>query len=266
MKREILFRTCVFGGYNKDDVHLYISRMEEELANLESRSTAGQNRVGNGLSAQMQDDDDVLALRDEADGLASFMREPEQTPEVLPVEKPKEKPADSGELLKAQRKVAELEEKLKAAKAELKAAKEELEQKEQQYEAYEEDYKAIKNVLLNARVDAGIIVAKAQEKAKLIVDDAQKRAQIQAQSSVAYLVDHLKENQMGLDTSRLYLEKQIQSIDHIKQEMEKVRENIEKLKDASSSMDSQEPEESHDFSEGDAEQTDKETEGTAQDD
>ena len=41
--QEKLFRTSAFGGYKKEDVRMYVARLEEELVRLQARLTDGKS-------------------------------------------------------------------------------------------------------------------------------------------------------------------------------------------------------------------------------
>ena len=42
MKREEKFRTCLFGGYNKEDVQSYIASLEQEIERLAAVETTAE--------------------------------------------------------------------------------------------------------------------------------------------------------------------------------------------------------------------------------
>ena len=85
--------------------------------------------------------------------------------------------------------------------------------------AYDEDYKAVKNVLLNARVDAEIIVAKAREKAKMLLDNAHKELEDKRRESYTLFSKCMEDNQNSLNISKVYLEQQIRQIEQVQKEM-----------------------------------------------
>lgn len=274
MKKEVLFRTCVFGGYNKEDVMGYIGRLESELERLKNTDRGEAEKEA---ALTQQDEiigDDMIVFNDQmvecsppvkametGDDIAAEQAQRTSaagSESVQELQMLKEKLERTGKELEQAR--IELEEKerqiersgrdLEEKEWQLKKSSRELEEKEHQlsennmrlgdmkreceklqkeHKAYKEDYQAIKNVLLNARVDAGVIVAKAQEKAKLIVAEAQRNVQLETRKSVALLVNHLKENQEGLDVSKVYLEQQLRSIDDVKQQIDGIRLNIENM-------------------------------------
>lgn len=270
MRKEELFRTCVFGGYNKDDVLGYVHQLENELERLKSREADTGKRKKARVENEGNIEGDMIVFNEQA------VEEPLPENERMKTERParetmlqESETSDAMRRLKGQlertkaeleqvrkllqekeslieRSSRELEEKewqirknnrlleekeFEAAEnsRQLNDVKRECEKLQKEHEAYEDDYRAIKNVLLNARVDAGVIVAKAQEKAKLIMEEAQRNVQIETRKSAALLVDHLKENQEGLDVSKVYLEQQLKSIDNVKQQIEGIRSNIENM-------------------------------------
>lgn len=94
---------------------------------------------------------------------------------------------------------------------------------------YQDDYKAVKNVLLNARVDAEIIVAKAQEKSKLIMQNTQRQIAQKRQESVEELVKRLSENSSVLRRTQFYLEEQAKSMEEVQKKIQMIQDNMETI-------------------------------------
>lgn len=245
MKREELFRTCVFGGYNKEDVMGYIRRLESELERQKQRKeeplpwtdevTGDDMIIFNDQNVEVSDigsADEICILKEK---LKQAGKELEQARIQLAEKerqierKGRELEDKEWQIKKSSKQLEDKENQLKESGLQLSEIKKECGKLQKEHEAYEDDYRAIKNVLLNARVDAGVIVAKAQEKAKLMMEETKRNVQLETRRSAALLVDHLKANQEGLDLSKLYLEQQLKSIDDVKQQIEGIRSSIENM-------------------------------------
>lgn len=92
---------------------------------------------------------------------------------------------------------------------------------------YERDYAAVKDVLLNARLDAEIILTKARKEAKELLEHTQKQIEEQKKESVETLMRHLVENHTGLQASKYYLEEQVKSIERTEKQIEALQTKME---------------------------------------
>lgn len=271
MKKDALFRTCVFGGYNKEDVNEYIKRLEDELIKAKKENEGVGNRdfvpgqgmkkedsdivilseilgvdreeqresffESNDLQTQKESDnyqeEANARLMDMSDRLAEMKKQYEKAEQEL-----KDKDTQLSAVL---RKLAESEkqssgdcvEELEMLKNENKNLQSEVDALKKEKESYEEDYKAVKNVLLNARVDAEIILAKAQEKAKLVMETSQKQIEDKRRESFMILARCLEDNQNSLIVSKGYLEEQVKNIERAQREILVLEEDMKKLKEES---------------------------------
>lgn len=216
MGKEALFRTCVFGGYNKQDVNEYIDRLEEQVNKAKS--------LNDGVNQQKKImEDDFFVLGDD------------QVKQVLPKDTTSEKEISFEKYLELQNKLLKTQEELTNVKSKLEQKnikcqklESEINKLRSSSENYEEDYKAVKNVLLNARVDAEIIVAKAREKAEMISKDSQKKLIDKKKDMVALILKLLDENGNSLDISKSCLETQVKSLVMARKQMESMRKDIER--------------------------------------
>lgn len=228
MKKEVLFRTCVIGGYNKKDVNEYIDSLENELIKLKSEKNADEDNTFSKGKDSLEESDFVFF--DETFGENSKDKMKEDT---LAVQK------DKKEEVKIQAEKYEDEKKLEVQREYYEKQLKELNEKYQdllrktdmmqkEKAVYDEDYKAVKNVLLNARVDAEIIIAKAREKAKLIIQDAQNSLEDSRKKQYSISMKCLEENQNRLILSKGYFEEQIRNIENVQREMQNIKKDMEK--------------------------------------
>lgn len=126
-----LFRIKIIGGYNKEDVHSYISKLEEELTRAHER-LEGQNEPGREPEKKAEADEDVIVLRDTA----------EETKEKNMREKVvKQEGADigcggqAGELAAIREELEQVKNELIDTKVELGISKKRCEQSEQKKES-----------------------------------------------------------------------------------------------------------------------------------
>lgn len=217
MGKDTLFRTCVFGGYNKQDVNEYIEKLEEQLN--KAKILNQENNQGKKV-----DETDFFVLKDD---------ETQHNPKEQPIFDKKENSFD--EYMKLQEQLIQTKEQLSNVKEELKEKNNKCEQLQMELnqlknssENYEEDYKAVKNVLLNARVDAEIIVAKAREKAKMITEDSQKKLTDKKKDMISLILKSFDENSESLNISKSCLETQIKSLVIAQKQMESMKKELQK--------------------------------------
>lgn len=255
-----LFRTNVFGGYNKEDVQTYIASLEAELVRLQEQN-AVQESHAESEEKEEKAEADVIVLNDilEETGSETNNQEPEASVagESSPVndENEKEFEKTTQELEKAQQELEETQQELEQLKLELNDMKSELnvsrrlceqsrmrlefvsaekerledetEELREKQKNYEKDYDAIKEVLLNARIDAEIIRTKAKKEAELLLEDTQKRIMEQKKESIEELMRHLIENRDGLHASKTYLKEQVNNLERTEKQIEVLQSRIE---------------------------------------
>ncbi len=240
--RNRLFRSSIFGGYKKEDVQAYIARLEAEITRSQGPA-ATETKTASALEKTAQGIDDVVVLSDileefSSDTLAEKIPSSEKMPEG---ETPKKQP-ENGALESETRNshqtpvpsVKELERKLEEAKEQLKEAlaqKESLEKEtrrlREERRSYEQDYGAVKEVLLNARLDAEIILTKARKEARLLIENTKRQIAEQRKASVTELMRHLSENHSGLQASKYYLEEQVKNIERAEKQIEALKIQME---------------------------------------
>lgn len=228
MKKELLFRTCVIGGYNKKDVNEYINSLENELINLKNEKNSVKDNTFSKEKDSLEENDFVFF--DESFEEISKNKIQDDTL-TIQNDKREEKHVQTEES-KNERKLETQREYYEKQLKELEEKYQELQRKNEMMQkeraVYDEDYKAVKSVLLNARVDAEIIVAKAREKAKLIIKDAQNSIENSRKKQYAISLKCLEENQNRLILSKGYFEEQIRNIENVQKEMRNIKKEMEK--------------------------------------
>ncbi len=257
-----LFRTSVFGGYKKEDVLTYISKLETELLqtqnllHMRDESSKKQSDIDITESKNM----DIFVLDEEGEESGeqeggSTNPQPqkaespdrqegvtfaqEQNMEIFAEQQKLLTQAKSemeqmkndliqvrGELQASNRLYEQSEMKLQLVIAEKNGFENELEKLREQQKNYEKDYNAVKDVLFNARLDAEIILTKAKKEAQLLLENTQKQICEQKKESVEGLMRHLGENYSGLRTSKFYLEEQVKSIERTERQIEEIQSKM----------------------------------------
>ena len=256
---ERMFRTNIIGGYNKDDVRYYVESLEKELEQLKGKGKTFQP-AADALQAQAEDDtlildggqgaanENVPAAEEKspADKELKVGKEGETSKE-LALEKERAQKLEQRtaelekELAEARDSVRQLEaelEKTRALKehheknsriAQLEKEKLEMEVKQlnEERKNYEDDYKAVKSVLLDARVDAEIIVAKARKKADLLLEDTERQMVLKQREIMNNLISNLAENNNKLTVSKYYLEEQVKGLEKTQKQIQEIQDNVE---------------------------------------
>lgn len=222
MGKEVLFRTCVFGGYNKYDVNEYIKSLEDELAKARMLSEDGRMDSGYPAQGTAKREPDIVILDEIMGRDNSFQKESDPSAETASSLKQNKKDINTEQPIKNE--AFELEKKryekeVRDLQLKCQNLQNEIEMLNREKNAYDEDYKAVKNVLLNARVDAEIIVAKAREKAKMLLDNAHKELEDKRRESYTLFSKCMEDNQNSLNISKVYLEQQIRQIEQVQKEM-----------------------------------------------
>lgn len=263
MEKEILFRTSIIGGYNKSDVKDYIRRLELELmrAKVEREGTERNFHEMDGEKGSP----DVLVLNEMSgrdtvekevltdehkrvemndariDELNQKLKEAEEELALKDkklIEKEQQLNVENKELREKLSKLLEITpdngqnekkiEELSLLNENLQKEKERLLEERRNYES---DYAAVKNVLLNARVDAEIIVSKARAKADAILKDAQQQIEDRKREACDLLIKCLEDNQYNLSISKSRMEEQIKSIEKVNDEIHVLQENVRKFQE-----------------------------------
>lgn len=223
-----LFRTHLFGGYRQEDVDTYIERLELEIVRLEGELERSLPKS----TAPLPDEPEDFMILNGDEEEASAQAGPEERDssyEQLKAESEEE----LREALKEEKsKLDQMMQLLQKALCEKQQLEQELERLQKDQQSYEEDRDAIKEVLMNARVQAEVLLTKARKEARLILEDAQNQASQQQQAAIAQLMEdahrqidrreretigqlmgQLNENYNGLQTSKYFLIKSIESME-----------------------------------------------------
>ena len=149
MKREEKFRTCLFGGYNKEDVQSYIASLEQEIERLAAVETTAEllEKSVNELLEKQKAEQDAIE---------------EQKAEQAAMEKTEAEQKDG-------------------ASEEKKAVPdiEEIEALREKAQKYEESYDAIKQLLLDSRIEAQVILTDARQQSEKLKEQMDADARLQ---------------------------------------------------------------------------------------
>lgn len=211
MKEKSLFRTNVFGAYNKQDVDDYVKRLEDELIRVRRGAERNDDREVYQQETAREDKSDIMIL--EEDHRMDYREKERAWKQDEPVRE------ESYRYKKA----------MEEEKPPVREIMEELKSYKRESEDYEEDYKAVKDMLLNVRADAELITAKAREKARLIVENAQKQIMDTHKETFRILARCLEDNQKSLAASKRYLEEQIKKVERAQQEISVLEESMKRF-------------------------------------
>ncbi len=268
--QEKLFRTSAFGGYKKEDVRMYVARLEEELVRLQARLTDGKSSADASAAPAAEkapaEGEDIIVFSDTQEAPEEISEQEMEPPagEIpakeppageVPAEEPSaEKTSDAeketaasadweNELasarlelretkmqLKASNKLyAQSKKRLKLVLSEKKQLEDEAFQLREEKKKYEDNYDAVKEVLMNARIDAEIIRTKAKNEAKLLLEETHRRIAQEKEKSILELVHALNANRTGLETSKYYLEEQVNGIACMEKQLDAIRDELKKF-------------------------------------
>ncbi len=248
--REKLFRTSAFGGYKKEDVQMYVAKLEEELVRVQAQLTEGQGLLKESGETQKEQaragGDDIIIFDDTQEEIQAIdEKERNASPSKIPdAEKETAASADwEQELAAARQKLIEMKTQLKASNklytqskkrlklvlAEKKQLEDETARLREEQKKYEGNYDAVKEVLLNARIDAEIIRTKAKNEARALIEETHKRIEQEKQDSILELIHALNTNRNGLETSKYYLEEQVNGIECMEKQLDTIRDDLKKF-------------------------------------
>lgn len=227
MKKREMFRTCIFGGYNKNDVNEYVHSLENEIEKFQNEKEKGTDTIT--LSTEQE-----KSAVENGQDIFIFDEIPKK--ETSLSQEAHENRGNNVSADEAERGVSDFienekekyENEITALKMKCQDLKEELVALRKERDEYEDDYKAVKNVLLNARVDAEIIVAKAREKANLIMKDATKKLEDKRKESYILFTKCIEENQNSLVISKEYFESQIRNIEDVQKKIKMLKMSVNK--------------------------------------
>lgn len=207
---ERAFRVCIIGGYNKADVTEYIRALEEELEELREKAKAGVSPETAGQCLEAA----VAALetagqQPEAAGGAQGTPGVADVPAAAAGAAASERP-ETAEYLRLQEENQRL--------------REELESMKDRRTRSEEDYEAIKKVLLDARVDAGVITAKAQERANQMIAETEEYLEKRKRQAIAEFCKEMENRGIELLTSKYKIQAQMENLEKAYEELRQVRQ------------------------------------------
>ena len=229
MKNE-LFRTHLFGGYRKEDVDAYIEKLEAEVARLEDgRKDGPAVRQGSALieSAELED--------------FIFLGGEEETEAVVKTAAEPVAPAHGKMEAEVQAEIEELKQKLEVERAKCDQAArllqvatyekqqltDEVKELREAQRGYEGDREAIKEVLMNARVNAEVIMTKARREARILLEDTHRQINEERRQTMARLMGQVSENCSGLRASKFVLEEQVKSIESMEKQIAELRDRMQ---------------------------------------
>lgn len=227
--RSELFRTHMFGGYRKDDVDAYIEKLESEIIRLETQAKSGPDVQSKSVPSRQPEFEDFIVLGGEEDVVpVESVEEP-----AIPVREQAEQPVNA----EVERLKRELEEErlkgdqsarmLQVAIYEKQRLSDELEALKKEQQGFIGDRDAIKEVLMNARVNAEVIMTKARREARLLLEDAQRQIVEQKRETMTQLMGQLSENYSGLRASKYLLEEQLKSIETMERQIAEIRNRVQ---------------------------------------
>lgn len=238
-----LFRTKLFGGYSKEDVQNYVSKLEEEIAKLQNQfheKFPVSSEPADSLQQKKTDaEEDVFVLGEmtavgKITELAMSVEQQKELAETrLELEKVKRELKDAVAQLESKTQMNEKNEtRLKTITAEKKKLEDEVQQLREEKRNYDEDYSAIKEVLLNAKINAEIITTRARKEAEHLLENTQRQIEDQKKEAVTELMRNLAENYNGLQISKHYTEEQIRNIDRMEKQIKSIQSKMECLLEA----------------------------------
>lgn len=227
--RSELFRTHMFGGYRKDDVDAYIEKLESEIIRLETQAKRDSDIQSKSIPSQQPEFEDFIVLGGEEDVVpGESAEEPaipvrEQAEQLVNAEVERLKRELEEERLKGDQSARMLQ----VAIYEKQRLSDELETLKKEQQGFVGDRDAIKEVLMNARVNAEVIMTKARREARLLLEDAQRQIVEQKRETMTQLMGQLSENYSGLRASKYLLEEQLKSIETMERQIAEIRNRVQ---------------------------------------
>lgn len=229
MKNE-LFRTHLFGGYRKEDVDAYIEKLEAEVARLEDGRKDGPAVRQGSAPIESAELEDFIFLGGE-----------EETEAVIKTAAEPVAPAHGKMVAEVQAEIEELKQKLEVERAKCDQAArllqvatyekqqltDEVKELREAQRGYEGDREAIKEVLMNARVNAEVIMTKARREARILLEDTHRQINEERRQTMARLMGQLSENCSGLRASKFVLEEQVKSIESMEKQIAELRDRMQ---------------------------------------
>lgn len=248
-----LFRTAMFGGYNKEDVNEYIQSLEYELeASKKNRMEEKRKWKEQSEREQEQKDAELPILKEEnqrlteeVEDLQKRLQELEEELDRLRLEKGavKEKQGDSlEESADALETIRQLTEKIKEQNAEEKMLREMVQRLEAENEELKEEgtrsmqektdslgqedglftYGTVKKIMEDAHKNAELIHKEAKHKADLIVKEAEEEAERQKALIVERINAQLDEKGIQLIAAKYKIEQYLKEVNDASRALQNV--------------------------------------------
>lgn len=227
--RSELFRTHMFGGYRKDDVDAYIEKLESEIIRLETQAKSGPDVQNKSVPSRQPEFEDFIVLGGEEDVVPVESAEEPAIPDREQAEQPVNAEVErlKRELEEERLKGDQSARMLQVAIYEKQRLSDELEALKKEQQGFVGDRDAIKEVLMNARVNAEVIMTKARREARLLLEDAQRQIVEQRRETMTQLMGQLSENYSGLRASKYLLEEQLKSIETMERQIAEIRNRVQ---------------------------------------
>lgn len=175
------FRTCVIGGYNKNDVLDYIDELKAEIKELKENQAVRMNTIATTSK------DGIITVYDET-----------------------------------QNRIRELEE-------ENERLQRELEMLRISRHGYEEEYDVIKKILLDAKLDTSVVIAKAEEKSRQMLAEMEEYIKEQHSGVFEKLKEELEHDRTELGKSNDRLQMQLESLEKVNADLSELKTNMHEM-------------------------------------
>lgn len=203
MKKEKLFRTRLFGGFNKSDVENYISELEKELENRENVVGSSEN-IGDELIQESINE--IKMLRDKNDQYLNRIRELESV--ILTTHNDGEEVANE-QLMK-----------------ENQMLKEQLEDLQRNSTTYMQNKDTILRVLQDAKTNAEGVIQKANEEA----DEIRKRMEHELEVEKKQIYDTMRKEYekkiVDMITVKYHLEDYVKEVENMQNHLGGIADSL----------------------------------------
>lgn len=220
-----LFRNQMFGGYKKEDVDEYIQKLEAEVARLEAGEKSGSDVQPSSKPEQPADMEDFIVLDAEGELPVQGSEQEQQGKPICVADTELEQL--KAELEEERAKYDQTSRMLQRMIFEKQELADEVEELRTEQQSYVKDRDAIKEVLINTKINAEIVMAQARREARLLLEDARKRIDEEKQEKMAQLMGQLSEKYTGLQVSRCVLEEQVKTIEGMEQQLADIRRKMQ---------------------------------------
>lgn len=191
MESRDLFRSCILGGYNKEDVMEYVGALEEEIERLKAQC----------------EPDTVIIVREDTGHEQPLLE-------------------NAGLMLSAATKEPNS---LMQENEQLRAEIVKLQEKVSQHDS---DYDAIKKVLLDARIDANVMIQKARDKADDILREAEATAEEQKQKTGREVQREVGDRTLELFMARYRVNDYVEELERAQKNLEGLYRSMKQIADA----------------------------------